>query len=375
MNADQYLEYMFYRAGQEQIPLSGTFELTCRCNFDCRMCYIHRSSFDQEALRGELTTEQWLQLADRAAGCGMLTLLLTGGEPLIRPDFPEIYQHCREQGILVSVNSNASLMTEADIAFFAKNPPRRLNITLYGSSPETYGRLCGNPDAYNRVTQNVLALHDAGVPLKLNVSVTPYNVQELRTMLAFAKTHEIPVQATSYMFPPLRAAEHASCAVDRLSPEAAARAQMVYDVFRFSPEEFAERRETLLRGEPYIDPDEECLDQPTEHIRCRAGKTCFWVTWDGQMRPCGMMQTPTAALGEGFDTAWRQTLLETEKIVVPAKCTECQARQICGACPSASYAETGDYRGVPEYLCRKTKAYLQLLQDYDAALWTEPSGV
>lgn len=371
MNADQYLEYMFYRAGAEHVPLSGTFELTCRCNFDCRMCYIHRSSFDREALRGELTAEQWIRLTDAAAARGMLTLLLTGGEPLIRPDFREIYQHCREQGILVSINSNASLITEQDVAFFAQNPPRRLNITLYGNSRETYAKLCGNPDAYDQVTRSVTALHSAGVPMKLNVSVTQYNLHELREMLRFAKSLEIPVQAASYMFPPLRAQEHSACAADRLTPEDAAEAQMIYDSFRLSREAFAERREALLRGEHYVDPDEECLDQPTEHIRCRAGHTCFWVTWDGQMRPCGMMQTPTVPLGGGFDAAWQQIQSATRQIVIPAKCTECALRNLCGACPAASYAETGGYSGVPEYLCRKTNAYLKLLQDYDPGMWED----
>lgn len=374
MNADQYLEYMFYRAGENHVPLSGTFELTCRCNLDCRMCYIHRSAFDREAMQTELSTEQWLHLGDAAAKHGMLTLLLTGGEPLIRPDFWEIYQHCRELGILVSVNSNASLMTARDVERFAQNPPRRLNITLYGSSRETYGRMCGDPSAYDRVVGNILALRDAGVPLKINISVTPYNVRELREMLSFCKDHELVVQVASYMFPPVRAAEHAACAADRLTPEEAAGAQMIYDVFRFPPEKFEERRQNLLSGIPYVDPDAECLDQPTEHIRCRAGQTCFWVTWDGQMRPCGMMQTPTTQLKAGFEAAWEQTRAQTEQIVVPAQCSECKARDICGACPSASFAETGSYYGVPEYLCRKTNAYLNLLWDYDANQWNGSSS-
>ena len=78
-----------------------------------------------------------------------------------------------------------------------------------------------------------------------------------------------------------------------------------------------------------------------------------------------------AQSGGGFDAAWQQIQSATRQIVIPAKCTECALRNLCGACPAASYAETGGYSGVPEYLCRKTNAYLKLLQDYDPGMWED----
>ena len=83
----QYSAYLFQKAGAAGVPLSGTFELTARCNLDCRMCYIHRRANDAAALRGEWSAGQWLELASRCRDAGTLLLLLTGGEPLLRPDF------------------------------------------------------------------------------------------------------------------------------------------------------------------------------------------------------------------------------------------------------------------------------------------------
>ena len=84
-------EYVFRRGTIEHIPVSGTFELTPRCNLNCKMCYIHMSEKEQCAAGKELTTKQWIDIGEQAVSQGMVYLLLTGGEPLIRPDFSEIY--------------------------------------------------------------------------------------------------------------------------------------------------------------------------------------------------------------------------------------------------------------------------------------------
>ena len=96
--------------------------------------------------------------------------------------------------MMVSVNSNATLIDNEMVNFFSDDPPSRINITLYGASPETYGSLCGNPSAYERVVKAILALKAAGVLVKLNFSVTPYNRQDAQKVYQFAKEHELALQ-------------------------------------------------------------------------------------------------------------------------------------------------------------------------------------
>lgn len=67
-----------------------------------------------------------------------VVLLLTGGEPFIRPDFEEIYRRCRELGIIVSINTNGTMLGEKQVELLRKLPPQRVNITLYGASEATY---------------------------------------------------------------------------------------------------------------------------------------------------------------------------------------------------------------------------------------------
>lgn len=360
MNAYQaYRELLFARADVRGIPLSGTFELTPRCNFNCKMCYIHRSEQDTLALAGERSATQWLSLAEECCKQGTLLLLLTGGEPFIRKDFQEIYSGCRKMGLMISINSNGSLIQEDVLDFLAADPPSRVNITIYGASPETYGALCGNPDAYFQTVHAIEKLQEAGILVKLNYSVTPYNRQDAQAVYAFAREHSLPLQAASYMFPPIRACEHGSFCADRLSPDQAAAEKIAYDMSRFTTGELKERWTGLLSGEPVPDPDDECQELPTQKLRCRAGSSTFWVTWDHQLRPCGMMTEPSVDLsGISFAEGWERIHRLREEIMVPAKCTACPVRNACDQCAAVCYAESGSYTTVPEFMCQMTEAYL-----------------
>ena len=100
-------KYMFAKATNAKIPLSGTFELTPLCNLSCRMCYVRKSREEVEAsVRPMMDCEQWISLAQELRKKGMLYLLLTGGEPFLWPDFWKLYAELNKMGFLISINSN-----------------------------------------------------------------------------------------------------------------------------------------------------------------------------------------------------------------------------------------------------------------------------
>ena len=361
INYSVFIDSLFRQAGERGTPLSGAFELTSRCTLNCKMCYIHRSPNSREALSAEKSTEWWIDLARRAVSKGMFLLLLTGGEPLIRKDFEEIYLACRNMGLLVSVNTNATLIDERKVEFFAANPPQRLNISLYGTSPETYANLCGDGEAYGKVINAVKALKEAGVSVKLNYTITPYNKSDTLKVYDLAKELGVPIQPVSYMFPPLRS----SCRAEtvRLSPEEAARAHFDWQSHHFSdPSDLRRFLEITQKGEAPAKPEPDYFDSCGERIRCRAGLSSFWVTYDGKMTPCGMMVEPSVAI-EDFDDAWNLIRAEREKIYLPAECKSCSLRKSCDICAAVSYAETGRFDGVPTYVCQKAKAYNKLCRE------------
>lgn len=359
-----YSNFLFNKAGMKGIPLSGTFELTARCNLDCKMCYIHKRANDIKIKNREKTTQEWLDLAKECADAGMLMLLLTGGEPTVRPDFKEIYTGCRKLGLLVSINSNATLMTDDIIDFLAKDPPARVNITLYGASRETYGALCGDPSAYDRAVRTILKLKEKGVLVKLNYSVTQYNKEDATEVYQFAKDNNLVIQTATYMFPPIRAMENGNCTTERMTPMESSMEQLKYDKFRFDMPTLCKRWEDECNGIKVFDPDNECQELPTERIKCRAGHTTFWVTWDWKLRPCGMMTVPSVDIEEGhFIDAWNEIKCKRENIMIPAKCTSCKLKNMCDQCPALCYAETGSFTQVPTYMCERTQARLELIKE------------
>ena len=90
------------------IPVTGTFELTPRCNLNCPMCYVRLNPEEMKPLGRECTKEEWMEMAEQAKEAGLLFILLTGGEPMLRSDFGEIYEGLSKMGFSISINSNTT---------------------------------------------------------------------------------------------------------------------------------------------------------------------------------------------------------------------------------------------------------------------------
>ena len=350
-------EYLFRKATKERIPLGGTFELTPVCNMDCRMCYVKMSRQQQEAIRPLIKAEEWLKLAEEAKEQGLLYLLLTGGEPFGRRDFREILSGLHKMGLILTVNSNGTLIDEETVEWLVRTPPVRINITLYGASDETYERLCRNPKGFTQVTKAIRLLKDAGITVKLNCSLTPYNADDLEEIMAFARREELVIQATAYMFPPTRRDVSMIGRNERFTPQEAAYYSAKIEKELGGTERFLKKAETLDFGS--IPSDEDiCGDSEGEEIRCRAGKSNFWVTWDGRMLPCGMLPDEGVDLSvTGFAEAWKQITGKTAAIRLPVKCRNCSLKERCKICAAMTVTESGRYDRVPEYRCRMAQEY------------------
>lgn len=356
--------YLHARGGKLGLPIAGNFELTPRCNFSCPMCYVHLN----RDTRGELTAAQWISLARQARDAGMVFILLTGGEPFVRKDFFEIYEGIKDLGLMVSINSNGSMLSGEIRRRLLENPPLRINISLYGGCRETYRSMCGQ-DAFDVVVENIRALKEAGVDVRLNLSITPWNRQDIGRIYAIAKELDVPVKGSAYMYPPIRVNGQQFGQGQRLTAEEAAQCGVEWDLLRFTPEEFA-RRAQGMKSLCAVE-QEGCTVEPEEGVGCRAGHTSFWLTWEGRMLPCGMMPGPEVRpLELGFDQAWQQLREETKRITAPAECAACPKKAICPACAAVRVTETGAFDRVPEYMCRMMDETVR--QTWQ--VWKERSG-
>lgn len=349
-------EYLHRKASRTKTPISGTFELSPLCNMDCKMCYIKMSKEKQESIARLRTKEEWIELAQNAKEKGMLFLLLTGGEPFLVKDFKELYIELHKMGFCISINSNGTMIDEDVIEWLKHYPPMRINMTLYGASNETYGRLCNNPKGFMQVTKAISLLKENNIQVKLNCSVTPYNKDDLKQMMDFAQEHDLVIQATSYMFPPLRKDKTKIGQNNRFNAENAALYGAYISAYSNGFDRF---KEYIESGQLALyDADDDCGVVEGDHMRCRAGITSFWMTWEGKLLPCGMI--PDRGLDPwevGFDAAWENAKNIVSEITLPVKCAGCGKKDECKACAAMVYTETGTYDKVPQYRCEMTHCY------------------
>lgn len=144
-----YKDYLYSKAARQRIPLGGTFELSPVCNFSCHMCYVRKTKAELARLgKREITADEWIRMGKECRDAGMLYLLLTGGEPFLYPEFRRLYEALHEMGLLLILNTNGTLIDEETVGWLKDRAPSRVNVTLYGASRETYGRVCQNSDGF-----------------------------------------------------------------------------------------------------------------------------------------------------------------------------------------------------------------------------------
>ncbi len=177
---------MWDRLAQKRTPLSVTLEITARCNNKCRHCYINLPASDSQAKAEELSLDQILCIAGQAVEMGAMWCLVTGGEPLLRPDFAEIYLGLKRKGLLVGVFTNATLIQEQHIRLFKRYPPRDLEVTVYGITQATYEAVTCRTGSFADFQRGLQLLLKNGVPVRLKAMALRSNLHELTQIADFA---------------------------------------------------------------------------------------------------------------------------------------------------------------------------------------------
>ena len=346
------------KATERLSPINGILELTPLCNMNCDMCFVRLSPLEMQKQGSVRSGKEWISLAEEMCSAGTLFVLLTGGEPLLHPDFRDIYITLKKMGMILTINTNGTLIDEEWADFFARHKPRRINITLYGKDEATYERLCHYPDGYRRVRKAVRLLMERQVDVKINGSITPKNIYDLDELCSIAEDMNTAWKYDTYMYPASRERLSAFDLQARLSPQEAAAAR-VRIMEKKEKEEFRQAAARLLEignvpeGEPAPSP-----------AKCRAGRSSYVISWQGKMRPCIMLTKPEADVFRlGFSEAWKEITNAVSKIRLNAECSACTMREACQSCAACAFLETGEFDGVPEYMCQYTKETLRLLKD------------
>ena len=345
-------------AASKHVPFIGMFELTARCNFRCKMCYVHMSAAEIAACNAkELTAGQWLSFAEQAVKAGTLYLTLTGGEPLIRDDFEEIYTALSTMGFRIGLNTNASLITPKYERLFTKYPPREILVTLYGADAETYQKVCGNPAVFDNVIKGLEFAAEIPARLKIRATFIKDNKDQHKRLKDIAHRFKSDLGINPFVNMPVPgvSADVENC---RLSAgecmDVLGEHEAYFNALYKNSEQARAAAKSAIDGIGLGKPGERDpgLDVYPGILKCQAAKSMYVIKWDGKMYPCISFLSPyTLPLEEGFKEAWDRLPDLLKDLRRPKECSGCEYSGQCNVCPARIEAETGSFDVASEYIC------------------------
>ena len=329
-------------------PLRGHIELTHRCNLDCIHCYCQGS----ESGNGELRTQQWKDIFDQIRQEGCLWLTLTGGEPLLRDDFPELYAYLRRKGFFVTIFTNATVFSSDVFKILKRYPPFLIEISLYGVTKNVYESVTQVSGSFPKVRENLNTLLQMKMPLVLKTVGLRQNKNEILKVKALAEKilGKKKFKFDAFLIPRLNG-DQIPCRY-RLSPEE------ILEIERGDEDMLAQHQEEL-HGSPGLLRAREFLYQ------CDSWRESFFINPYGRLQFCLLSQKYSCDLKkrsfkDGFYHEFPK--LWDEKFTTAAKCKACRLRPYCHFCPARAFIETGDQEGRVEYYCRLAKDYFKQRQ-------------
>ena len=335
----------------QRYPLSGSIDLTERCNLNCVHCYINQPAGSRAAQAREMSTSQVLSVLDQMVEAGTLFLMLTGGEIFLRPDFPEIYRYAKKLGMILTLFTNATLVNESIADLLAASPPTIVEVSLYGATPEIYERVTGVSGSFKRCIRGIETLVDRGLNVMLKSVLLRENLHELEKMKNIATKYDARFRYDATVWPRLdgdttpyahRLSIGEQLALDRTDPE---RQQGWLEV--------AEKMTGAFIRSGYV-------------YNCGAGYRSFHIDSAGNLTMCIMSRIPAYNLFEmPFAEAWNKLGVERQrKRRLGTACETCPLGPLCAQCPGWSLVVHGDLETPVAFICELAKQRAEQLCDY-----------
>jgi len=363
-NLNKTADRLQMTAIQKRRPLSCTIELTYRCNFNCRMCYV-RMTDAQAAPYGRMrTVEEWLDMAEQLRDAGVLYLTLTGGECTRYPGFERLYEQLAQMGFRLTLMTNAGAYTDSIRKLLTEYPPCNVGITLYGGSDETYAAVTGDPKGFSKTVENIRFFQSIGVPVGLNFTMIRENVLDYPKVGALCRELGIPYTLITDITSHQRDISFSNALESRLTPAERA------CVACHPPEEVALAMERAKELEKELANFEmpKASDEPLEPKMnaCIGSHSGCAIYWNGEMQTCISMNGyhNVNPFEIGFEAAWAQIQAEhAETFRKPAACQTCPMMEDClHNCAARRFEGTGTTQSPDPYTCQ----YTYLLRLYQA---------
>ncbi len=316
------------------VALAATVDLTYRCNFACTHCYC-RLPVDGPTPVPELTFAEWDRILGEAADEGLLFLTLTGGEPLIREDFADLWRMAKRRGFLCELFTNGSLIDESIADLLAEYTPKQVSMTVYAASEETYASMTGCSGMHERVLGALDLLAERGIPIEVKGLFSRQNAHEFDAISKQALQYDELVRWQAELVGCYTEGGGNPCGVG-LSPEELVALELA------DPIRSGEWRSQLANRSP-------SPANPDSPFRCQLGNGRFHLDPYGNMRPCMLLQSVNVdCRSTSVRQAWREDLPRAlaDMPWQPSACNVCELADVCRACP-AKFLLAGQPAGGP----------------------------
>lgn len=320
----------------KRAPFSVVFELTGRCNLRCLHCYLPDGGSGEAR---ELELKEIRTVLDGLARAGCLKLTLTGGEPTLREDFPEIYSYSREKGFAITLFTNGTRLTPRVRKVLLKSPPLAVECSLYGATPETHDQITRSPGSFDLTLGTLQWLKSKGIPALVKSVIFSVNIQEINRLQGLCRGLGVSFHPTYRVFSSLDPGR---------SPERLRiRTRQLKGLIQ---------RETLpfFRSPEAVDPDH-------EDWICNAGRQACSISAGGKVYPCVALRWESGDLRQtSFQEIWDHSPV-LEKIRSYREkdfktCFRCPSKQECHFCPGMGFFEHGNMLKPSKEMCRMTRA-------------------
>jgi radical SAM protein with 4Fe4S-binding SPASM domain len=329
-------------------------ELTERCNNNCIHCCINLHENNQKAIERETSTDQVKEYLSQAADLGCLQVRFTGGEPLLRGDFFELYVFARKLGMKVLIFTNARLISQEHIKLFQDTPPlKEIEISVYGSTKTTYESVSCIRYSYEQFLNGITLLKNANIPFVLKTVLLPQILNEFDEISLLANSvpnNKSPIGCTTFL--DLRHRR------DNKKKD-----RQISNLRSSSLENY----ETLINNHPeyfvldtYANFATKFCNVPGDTIfRCGAGKN-ICIDAYGKIQPCLSMRATSLTYPKGtrlvsaLDRYGELPEIKANNTEYLEKCAKCMLASLCEQCPAKSFSENGTFDSPIEYFCQIT---------------------
>jgi AdoMet-dependent heme synthase len=326
------------------------WESTARCNLHCAHC--RRTDITPETTAFELSTAQARTMMDQAATLGKPIIVFSGGEPLLRPDWPELAAHAKALGLPVALATNGTLVDAAMAGRIAQAGFHRVSISLDAPDAATHDSFRGDAGAFDAALAGIGHLRSAGVPVQINSTVYAGNLYRLD------EVYELAVRAGA-MALHLFVLVPVGCGLElaegqQLTTEQAE--EVMLWVCRRASQGRLELKATCAPQFHRVARQWLAANEGTagaENVRamlrgrgCLAGVGVVFVSHSGEVFPCGYLpQSCGNVLRQDLGTIWRESAGLNQlrrQDEYQGKCGACEYKMTCGGCRARAYAQSGN---------------------------------